>query len=248
VRHKLLSVASLLLQTDVTDLVLAAGRVEIRGRPGSGATIQTIVKEAEVAIGPIAGSGAFTAPGVAAMPGCAAGHFIDAIDVPVFAVHDCEVAVDPDTGCVEILSYRLVQDVGRALNRRAIHGQIQGGVVQGLGYALTEEITINADGAFDQTGFETYRVPMAGDVIPIEFELYEGAPSIGPLGTKGAGEVPILNVAAAIGCAVANATGKPVSTLPLTPPRIAALLDGRETVPEMRHIDSDWSRNKLAMD
>ena len=248
VRDKLLSVASLLLQTDVTELVLAAGRVEIRGRPGSGATIQTIVKEAEVAIGPIAGSGAFTAPGVAAMPGCAAGHFIDAIDVPVFAVHDCEVAVDPDTGCVEILSYRLVQDVGRALNRRAIHGQIQGGVVQGLGYALTEEITINADGAVDQTGFETYRLPMAGDVIPIEFELYEGAPSIGPLGTKGAGEVPMLNVAAAIGCAVANATGKPVSTLPLTPPRIAALLDGRETVPEMRHIDSDWSRNKLAMD
>ncbi|MGY9050515.1 MAG: molybdopterin cofactor-binding domain-containing protein, partial [Rhodobacterales bacterium] len=98
------------------------------------------------------------------MPGCAAGHFIDAIDIPVFAVHDCEVAVDTVTGHVEILSYRVVQDVGRALNPRAIHGQIQGGVVQGIGYALTEEITINEIGAFDQTGLETYRLPLAGDV------------------------------------------------------------------------------------
>ncbi len=245
VRDKLLSVAARLLQTAASELVLTGGRVEIRGRPGSGATLQTIVKEAEISIGPIAGSGAFTAPGVAGMPGCAAGHFIDAIDVPVFAVHDCEVAVDPESGCVEVLSYRVVQDVGRALNRRAIHGQIQGGVVQGLGYALTEEITINAEGAFDQTGFETYRVPLAGDVIPVEFDLYEGAPSIGPLGTKGAGEVPILNVAAAIGCAVAHATGKQVSTLPLTPPRIAALIDGTVATLNLDHIDAHWSHNKL---
>src|SRR5207253_666538 len=83
---------------------------------------------------------------VPAMPGCVAGHFIDAIDIPVFAVHDCEVAVDSETGHVEVLSYRVVQDVGRALNPRAIRGQIQGGVVQGLGYALHEEVTIGADG------------------------------------------------------------------------------------------------------
>ncbi|WP_324753225.1 xanthine dehydrogenase family protein molybdopterin-binding subunit [Roseovarius sp. Pro17] len=242
VRDKLLGVASELLQTPADDLVLAGGRVEIKGRPGSGATIEKIVQQAELAIGPVSGSGAFTAPGVPAMPGCAAGHFIDAIDVPVFAVHDCEVAVDAITGHVEILSYRVVQDVGRALNRRAIHGQIQGGVVQGLGYALTEEITINAQGAFDQTGFENYRMPLAGDVIPIEFDLYEGAPSIGPLGTKGAGEVPILNVAAAIGCAVANATGKPVNSLPLTPPRVADLIDGKLSAPEMSHVSLNWAR------
>jgi CO/xanthine dehydrogenase Mo-binding subunit len=228
VRDKLLNVASGLLQSKPDDLTLTAGRVEIKGRPGSGTTIEKVVQHAETTIGPLSGSGAFTAPGVPAMPGCATGHFIDAIDVPVFAVHDCEVAVDIVTGQVEILSYRLVQDVGRALNPRAIHGQIQGGVVQGIGYALNEEITINEKGAFDQVGFETYLLPLAGDVIPIEFDLFEGAPSIGPLGTKGAGEVPILNVAATIGCAIANATGKSISTLPLTPPRIAAVLDGRE--------------------
>ncbi len=236
VRDKLLEVASGLLQTKPDNLVLTAGRVEMKGRPGSGTTIRQVVQHAETTIGPISGSGAFTAPGVPAMPGCAAGHFIDAIDVPVFAVHDCEVAVDPVTGHVEILSYRLVQDVGRALNHRAIHGQIQGGVVQGIGYALTEEITINKNGAFDQTGFESYHLPLAGDVLPIEFELYEGAPSIGPLGTKGAGEVPILNVAATLGCAIANATDKKVNTLPLTPPRITALLEGRQNGSNLGHV------------
>ena len=90
----------------------------------------------------------------------------------------------------------MVQDVGRALNPRAIIGQIQGGVVQGLGYALHEEMTHRtADGRIAQDGFETYRVPLAQDVVPVEIDLYEGAPSIGPLGAKGAGEVPILNVA-----------------------------------------------------
>lgn len=236
VRDKLLEVASSLLQTKPDNLVLTSGRVEIRGREGSGTTIEKVVQHAETTTGPLSGSGAFTAPGVQAMPGCSAGHFIDAIDVPVFAVHDCEVAIDITTGQVEILSYRLVQDVGRALNPRAIHGQIQGGVAQGIGYALSEEITINEKGAFDQTGFETYLLPLAGDVIPIEFELYEGAPSIGPLGTKGAGEIPILNVAATIGCAIANATGKSISSLPLTPPKVGAILAGRESRQKYHHL------------
>lgn len=226
VREKLLTVAARLLQTSATALVLTNGRVEIAGKPGSGMALKAVIAEAELTTGPIAGSGAFTAAGTTAMPGCATGHFIDAIDIPVFAVHDCEVAVDETSGRCEILAYRVVQDVGRALNRRAIHGQIQGGVVQGIGYALTEEVTIGADGAIEQTGFDTYHVPLAGDVLPVDFDLYEGAPSLGPLGTKGAGEVPILNVAASLACAIANATGKPVASLPMTPERVAALIAG----------------------
>ena len=124
-------------------------------------------------------------------------------------------------------AYRVVQDVGRALNPRAIRSQVQGGVVQGLGYALHDEITINPDGAFDQRGFETYLLPMAEDVVSVDIDLFEGAPSAGLLGTKGAGEVPILNVGAAVACAVANAIGKPVSRLPLTSPKVLALLTGR---------------------
>jgi CO/xanthine dehydrogenase Mo-binding subunit len=246
VRDKLLSVASEMLQTKVEDLELKNGRVEIKGRPGSGTTLQTVIQQAEIDFGPVSGSGAFTAPGIPAMPGCAAGHFIDAIDIPVFAVHDCELAIDPDTGHIEILNYRVVQDVGRALNPRAIHSQIQGGVVQGLGYALQEEITIGEDGAFDQKGFETYRIPLAGDVLPIEFDLFEGAPSCGPLGTKGAGEVPILNVGASVACAVANATGKPVNELPLTPPRVSALIEDETETLTHHHINSQWNKNTLS--
>ena len=198
VRRKLLEVASEMLEVAPDDLVLADGRVEIIGIKGSGATIVEVAERAQRVVGPISGSGSFTGPGVVAMPGCATGHFIDAIDIPVFAVHECEVAVDPETGHVEVLGYAVVQDVGRALNPRAIYSQIQGGVVQGLGYALHEEISIGANGRVNQTGFETYRTPLAQDVVPVEISLYEGAPSIGPLGAKGAGEVPILNVAAAI--------------------------------------------------
>ncbi len=245
IKRKLLSVASEMLQTKPEQLVLAEGRVSIAGRPGSGTSIQNVIQRAETLIGPISGSGAFTAPGTPAMPGCAAGHFIGALDLPVFAVHDCELAVDPDTGHIEILSYRVVQDVGRALNPRAIHSQIQGGVVQGIGYALQEEITVNSEGYFDQSSFETYRLLLAEDVLPVEIDLFEGAPSCGPLGAKGAGEIPILNVAAAIACALAKATGKPVNELPLTPPRVLALLDGKADPVALHHVPSAWRENSL---
>jgi CO/xanthine dehydrogenase Mo-binding subunit len=243
VRTKLLKVASDMIEAAPEDLVMHQGRIEIAGAPGSGRTVAEVATRAQAQIGPISGTGAFTGAGVPAMPGCAAGHFIDAIDIPVFAVHDCEVAVDPETGQVEVLAYRVVQDVGRALNPRAIHGQIQGGVVQGLGYALHEEVTIGANGRVCQTGFETYRVPIALDVVPVEINLYEGAPSRGPLGTKGAGEVPILNVGAVIACAVANATGKRVQELPLTPPRVLELLLDRKQELTLPHIGEAWTDN-----
>lgn len=243
VRDQILDIAAEMLQTPAADLVLTKGRVEIAGRPGTGMAITTAIARAEALFGPVSGNGNFTAPGVPAMPGCAAGHFIDAIDIPVFAVHDCEVAVDPDTGHVEVLSYKVVQDVGLALNPRAVHGQIQGGVVQGLGYALHEKITVGADGALEQPGFEQYLVPLATDVVPVEIDLYEGAPSIGPLGTKGAGEVPILNVGATVACAVSQAIGRDVWELPLTPPHVLALLQGQRGRLEHPHISPDWAAN-----
>ncbi|MCL6706300.1 xanthine dehydrogenase family protein molybdopterin-binding subunit [Pseudomonas sp. R2.Fl] len=245
VREKLLKAAGELLQTAPKDLVLANGRVEIAGRPGSGIAIARVVEHAQATTGPVSGTGSFTAKNTPAMSGCAAGHFIDALDIPVFVVHEAEVAVDPDTGHVEVLAYRVVQDVGRALNRRAIMSQIQGGVVQGLGYALHEVVTITPDGRIGEDGFETYRIPLAPDVVPVVADLYEGAPSIGPLGTKGAGEVPILAVGAAIGCAVARATGKAVRQLPLTPPRVLRLLHDREAAPDLPHIRPGWPANTL---
>jgi CO/xanthine dehydrogenase Mo-binding subunit len=246
VRKKLLDVAAQMLEADPEDLILRNGRVEIVGAEGSGMTIAAVAQRAQATVGPISGNGAFTGPGVPAMPGCAAGHFIEALDIPVFAVHECEVAVDAETGHVEVLSYRVVQDVGRALNPRAIFGQIQGGVTQGLGYALHEEISIGANGRILQNGFETYRVPLAQDVVPVEISLFEGAPSIGPFGAKGAGEVPILNVGAAVACAVSNAIGRRVQELPLTPPRVLELILGNKQPLKFDHIAETWRDNLLA--
>lgn len=245
VRTKLLKVAADMIEAAPEDLVMQNGRIEIAGANGSGYSIAEVTSRAQALMGPVAGIGASARKGVPAMPGCAGGHFIDAIDIPVFAVHECEVAVDPETGHVDVLSYRVVQDVGRALNPSAILGQIQGGVVQGLGYALHEEVSIDADGRVCQNSFETYRLPLAADVVPVEVDLYEGAPSLGPLGIKGAGEVPILNVGAAVACAVANAIGCRVQELPLTPPRVLALLLARADELNPSHIARRWEDNLL---
>ena len=245
VRAKILSVASEMLQTPPDQLLLSNGRVERAGRPGASVAIGKVVERAHELSGPVAGEGSFTRPGVPAMPGCAMGHFIDALDLPVFAVHDCELAVDPDTGHVEVLSYSVVQDVGRAFNPRAIQGQIQGGVVQGLGYALHEDMSVDEAGCIRQTGFETYRVPLAQDVVPVAVSLYEGAPSIGPFGAKGAGEVPILNVGATIACAVSSAIGRKVEELPLTPPRVLELMLDMKKPLDFPHIAPVWADNVI---
>ena len=244
-REQILEIASEMLQTPPSGLVLRGGRVEIEGRPGSGMAITQVVQRAEELYGPMSGTGNFTAPGVPALPGCAAGHFIEAIDIPIFNVHDCEVAVDPDTGHVEILSYKVVQDVGLAINPRAVHSQIQGGVAQGIGYALHEEITIGDHGGMEQPGFEQYLVPLAADVLPVEIALHEGAPSIGPMGAKGAGEIPIMNVGATVACAVTRATGIGVTELPLTPPRVLSLIKNGETHTDFRHIKQSWLANTV---
>ena len=104
VRRKLLDAAADMLETSPEDLVLADGHVEIAGAPSSRVTVLEVIAHANAASGPISGTGSFTAPGTGAMPGCAAGHIIEALDMPVFAVHECEVAVDPDTGHVEVLT------------------------------------------------------------------------------------------------------------------------------------------------
>lgn len=245
VKRKLLDIAADMVEAAPDDLILKDGQVYIQGVPEARVSIAQVAQRAQAVTGPISGSGAFTGAGTQAMPGCCAGHMIEALDLPIFTVHDCELAVDPETGHVEVLAYRVVQDVGRAINPRAIHGQIQGGVTQGLGYALHEEVTFTPQGDVAQQGFETYRLPQAGDTLPIQVDLYEGAPSLGPLGAKGAGEIPILNVAAAVACAVANATGTRVQQIPLTPPRVLDLICGEGEALDLSHMAGDWWGNVL---
>ncbi|MDV8070748.1 xanthine dehydrogenase family protein molybdopterin-binding subunit [Rhodococcus sp. IEGM 1366] len=246
VRKKMIIVAADLLETSPDDLKFIDGAVQVTGIPQITATIKQIARHAQNRFGPISGSGSFNRKGVDRLPGCIAGHMVDGIEMPIYTVHDCEIALDHETGHIEILAYRTVQDVGRAINPRAIGGQIQGGIVQGLGYAIHEEITIDALGRIEQTGFETYRLPGVSDVVPISIDLFEGAPSYGPLGAKGAGEIPIVAVGSAVASAVASASGKRVQSLPLTPPRVWALLNDIDPPLSLDWISSSWRDNVVA--
>jgi CO/xanthine dehydrogenase Mo-binding subunit len=241
VKRKVIESAAEMLEVAPADLKLEDGKVVVDGISSLSVTIQEVAAHTQSTTGPIGGTGAFTGTRNHPMAGCAAGHYIGALDLPVFAVHEADVAVDPDTGHVTVLDYRVVQDVGRAINPRAVRGQIQGGVTQGLGYALHEEITFDERGRVRQQGLETYRLPLAGDTVPVRIDLFEGAPSFGPLGAKGAGEVPILNVAAAISCAVADAIGRSVVEIPLTPERVLGLILDRDgATVDLPHVQTDW--------
>ncbi len=144
---------------------------------------------------------------------------------PGFGVHLCDVEVDPETGHVTVLRYTAAQDVGKAIHPAYVEGQIQGGVVQGVGWALNEEYIFDRTGHMENAGFLDYRVPVASDLPMIDSILVEVANPRHPFGAKGVGEVPIVPPLAAVGNAVSAAIGKRLTDLPMAPPKIRAAID-----------------------
>jgi CO/xanthine dehydrogenase Mo-binding subunit len=145
-----------------------------------------------------------------------------------FATHVVDVEVDPDTGKVTILRYTATQDVGTAIHPSYVEGQIQGGVVQGIGWALNEEYYYDEDGRMVNSSFLDYRMPTALDVPMIDTVLVE-VPNPGhPYGVRGVGEVPIVPPLAAIANAIADATGHRFTDLPISPRRVVEALNGLE--------------------
>ena len=136
---------------------------------------------------------------------------------PTFAAHIVDVEVDTETGKVEILRYTAIQDVGTAVHPSYVEGQIQGGVAQGVGMALSEEYVFDADGAMSNASFLDYRMPTALDLPMIETVLVE-VPNPGhPYGVRGVGEVPIVPPLAAVANAIHDAIGVRMRRLPATP-------------------------------
>ena len=146
---------------------------------------------------------------------------------PGFATHVCDVEIDPETGHVTVLRYTASQDVGRAIHPSYVEGQIQGGVAQGVGWALNEEYIFDAEGRMENAGFLDYRVPVASDLPMIDTVLVEVPNPRHPFGAKGVGEVPIVPPLAAVANAVRAAIGVRMCDLPLSPPKIRAAMDGR---------------------
>ena len=145
-----------------------------------------------------------------------------------YGTHAADVEVDTETGQVTVLRYAACHDVGRAINPMRVQGQIQGGAVQGLGYALTEDMVIE-DGYAQAALFAHYLIPNARDFPDVLVDIVESGEGKGPLGARGIGEPPIGNVAATIASAIHDAIGVRPDRLPMTPERILALLDGRHT-------------------
>ena len=144
---------------------------------------------------------------------------------PGFATHICDVEVDRETGHVKILRYTAVQDVGRAIHPSYVEGQMQGGVTQGVGWALNEEYVYDRHGRLDNPGFLDYRVPVASDLPMIDTIMIEVPNPRHPFGAKGVGEVPIVPPMAAVANAVADAIGIRMRDLPISPPKLRAALD-----------------------
>ena len=137
-----------------------------------------------------------------------------------------EVEIDTQTGQVTVLQLVSAADAGKALVPSAVHGQIQGAALQGLGQALYEQLVVDAGVPSNATP-QRYRVPLAGD-LPAVFEsiVLEHGLGRGPLGAKGVGEAGILGVCAAIANAIEDATGARLTALPMTPDAVLAALDG----------------------
>lgn len=143
----------------------------------------------------------------------------------VVGAHMVDVEVDRETGHVKILRYTASQDVGRAIHPAYVEGQIQGGVAQGVGWALSEEYIYDKNGRMDNPGFLDYRIPVASDLPTIDAVMVEIPNPAHPYGVKGVGEIPLVPPLAAIANAINDAIGKRLYELPMSPPKVLKVLD-----------------------
>jgi CO/xanthine dehydrogenase Mo-binding subunit len=147
-----------------------------------------------------------------------------------FATHIVDVEVDPETGKVKVLRYTAVQDCGRAIHPSYVEGQISGGVVQGIGWALNEEYVYDNTGRMLNASMLDYRMPTAVDVPAVEAVLVEVPNPRHPFGVRGVGEVPICPPPAALAHAIYHAVGVRLSDLPMSPPKVcSAILKANRT-------------------
>jgi len=220
VRDKIFLIAAGLLEAHAGDLVLQAGAVHVRGLPERAVTLRQLARAA--------------VPGPPGMePGLQAAHFFEAPRMTYpYGTHVALVEVDPDTGRVLLRKYVVTYDVGRAINPMIVGGQIAGGLAQGLGGAIFEELVYDDQGQPLATTFMDYLVPTAmdmpeGTIVKI---LEETPTPLNPLGVKGVGEGGSSGAGAAIANAVADALaplGIAITELPLSPDRIAGLVRQR---------------------
>ncbi|MFO0891356.1 MAG: xanthine dehydrogenase family protein molybdopterin-binding subunit [Isosphaeraceae bacterium] len=137
-----------------------------------------------------------------------------------FGVHIADVEVDPETGKVAILRYTAIQDAGKAVHPSYVEGQMQGGAVQGIGWALNEEYFFDSRDEMRNASFLDYRMPTCLDVPMIDTIIVEVPNPAHPFGVRGVGETPIVPPPATIANAIHKAVGVRMTELPISPPRL----------------------------
>jgi CO/xanthine dehydrogenase Mo-binding subunit len=210
------------------DLELADGRIGVRGSAAASVPVAEAVRGALNRTGPVVGSGRFKGPAIALRGSQLERLPFSAFNEPTFHCHGVELELDEETGTIEVLRYVAAHDVGRVVNPAGARGQVEGGVVQGLGYALSEVMAVDDAGLVRNANLVDYRLPTIADAPrEIETVFVEDHPGpTGPYGAKGVGEAPVILPAAAVGAAVRDAVGAQPLELPLDPIRISDLLDG----------------------
>ena len=214
-RRRLIRAAAPLLDSPEEDVSLQSGRVVVGPSPLRPAYYRTITL-GEVAAH--AGDGGIIAEYEFAS---------EPPDVTSFCAQAAEVVVDPETGAIAVTRFVTAHDVGAILNPLMHQGQVEGGVIQGLGYALMEEL-YTEDGHISNLSFGDYKIPTSADIPPLITELVEGGGGPAPYRSKGIGESANIPVAAAIANAVTDAIGTPITGLPLTAEKALRVLRGRE--------------------
>jgi xanthine dehydrogenase molybdenum-binding subunit len=210
-KRQVLAIAAEMLGAVPDRLEMAGGQIWVSGRDSQRVALSAVAHEAYHGRDPrpVLGTGTWNAIS----------------NAPSFGAQFAEVEVDLETGQVEVLRIVAAHDVGKAINPTLVEGQIDGGVVMGLGYALTEELKVDPEsGRVLNPNFRDYRLPTVFDVPDISHILIETAEPTGPFGAKGIGEAALIPTAGAIGNAISDAIGKRIYSLPITPEKILAAL------------------------
>lgn len=217
-RDALLRAAEELLEARLEDIDLRGGAAFVREAPSHRASLADLARAAG---GKIEGLGESEGPPDPEVDeSLLESHDFASWLAPSFVASAAEVDVDEETGAVAVRRLVTAQDVGFAINPAGVVGQIEGGAVQGMGWALTEELSYDECGAMLAPGFGSYLLPTAVDAPAIEAILIESPSGAGPHGMKGVGEPPVTTPGAAIANAIRDAVGASPHRTPMTPQRI----------------------------
>jgi CO/xanthine dehydrogenase Mo-binding subunit len=219
VRRHLAGAAAALLEAAPADVVLADGHAFVRGAPDRALPLASVVKAAIADGRPVQALEKYDAPSAPTIDATTGQG--KAFNDYTFGTHAIEVEIDEETGRTRVSRLVTCFDAGRVIHRANAEGQLEGGAVQGLGYALMEEIALDS-GVSRNPHLADYKIPTSLDVPPIQAMLLESGSGLGPFGAKGLGEPAMTPSIAAVANAVSRALGARVTELPITAERVLA--------------------------